>query len=144
MVPKYFGDAVLGDENTQNTKLALLPDLNLFLRSCVLVQACVKAGLGIIEKYTFCHTIKRPFCRLFFDYVDKSNKSMDEMADDVELSLRDVLMSVVVEGKPLIRVVAELNDSTVMVVSATSPERDAFLENICQCTAAWAMFTLVF
>ena len=25
-----------------------------------------------------------------------------------------------------------------------SPDRDAFLENICQCTAEWAMFTLVF
>ena len=41
-------------------------------------------------------------------------------------------------------VVAELNDSTVMVISATSRERGAFLANICQCTAVWAMFTLVF
>ena len=66
------------------------------------------------------------------------------MVDDVELSLMGVLTSAVVEGKPLIPVVAELNDSTVMVISATIPERDAFLANICQCTAAWAMFTLVF
>ena len=68
----------------------------------------------------------------------------DGMVDDVELSLRDVLAGVELEGKPLIRVVAELNDSTVMVVSATSPERDALLENICQYIAAWTMFTLVF
>ena len=59
-----------------------------------------------------------------------------EMVDDAELSLRDVLTSVMVDGKPLIRVVAELNDSTVMVISATRPERNAALANICQCTAA--------
>ena len=73
-----------------------------------------------------------------------SVKEDGEMADDAELSLRDVLTSVMVEGKPLIRVVAQLNDSTVMVISATSPERDAALANIYQCTAAWVMFTLVF
>ena len=54
------------------------------------------------------------------------------MVDDVELFLRDVLTSVMAEGKPLIRVVAELDDSTVMVISVTSPERDAALANICQ------------
>ena len=67
-----------------------------------------------------------------------------EMVDDVELSLRDVLTSAMAEGKPLFRVVVELDDSTVMVISATSPERDAFLANICQCTAAWTMYTMVF
>ena len=66
------------------------------------------------------------------------------MVDDVELSLRDVFTSVMAEGKPLIRVVAELDDSTVMVISATSPERDAALANICQCTVVWTMYTLVF
>ena len=67
-----------------------------------------------------------------------------EVVDDVELSLRDVLTSVMAEGKPLIRMVAESDDSTVMVISVTSSERDAALANICQCTAAWTMYTLVF
>ena len=44
-----------------------------------------------------------------------------EMVDDVELSLRNVLTSVKIEGKPLIRVVAELDESTVMVISAALP-----------------------
>ena len=39
---------------------------------------------------------------------------------------------------------AQLNDSILMVISATSPERGVFLENICQCTPAWTMFMLVF
>ena len=81
-------------------------------------------------------------------YLDaKRTLSVEEdgkMVVDVELSLRNVLTSAMVEGKPRIRVVVELNESTVMVVSATSPEGDALLENIYQYTAAWAMFTLVF
>ena len=72
-----------------------------------------------------------------------SVKEDGEMVNDVELSLRDVLTSVMTEGKPLIRVVAELDDSTMMVISATIPERDAALANICQCTAVWTMYTLV-
>ena len=63
------------------------------------------------------------------------------MVDDEELSLRDVLKSVMAEGKPPIRVVAEIDDSTVMVMSATSPDRGAALANICQCTAVGMGYT---
>ena len=66
------------------------------------------------------------------------------MVDEVEMCLRDVLMGVKVDGEPLIRVVAKVDASTVMVISVTGAGRDAALANISQYTAVWAMYTLVF
>ena len=73
-----------------------------------------------------------------------SHEKDDKMVDEAEMCLRDVLTDVMVEGKPLIRVVAEVDASTAMVISATSADRDAALANTRQYTAAWAMYTLIF
>ena len=68
----------------------------------------------------------------------------DKMVDEVEMRLRDILMDVEVEGKSLIQVAADVDANMVLVISATGADRDAGLANMCQYTAAWTMYTLVF
>ena len=94
-------------------------------------QCCITTGtlMGVLNL-----DIKLPF----------SIKDEDEMADVKEMSLRDVLMDVKVDGKPPIRVLADVDASTVLAISATGADRDAALENICQYTPSWAMYTLMF
>ena len=48
------------------------------------------------------------------------------------------------DNKPLFRVIAELDGGEVVAITATGEERDAALQNICQCTPAWVMYTLLF
>ena len=43
------------------------------------------------------------------------------MVDEAEMCLRDVLTGVMVEGKPLIRAVAEIDASTVMLFMNWDP-----------------------
>ena len=48
------------------------------------------------------------------------------------------------KGKPLFRVIAEVEDRVILTITATSGERDAALQNICQYTPAWVMYKLLF
>ena len=73
-----------------------------------------------------------------------SIKEDNKIVDKVKMSLRDILMNVEVEGKPLIRLVADVDATTALVISATGADRDAALANICQYISTWSIYTLVF
>ena len=125
--PHAFLREIPGDDAGADTIKKFKEDCDVHTAS----QCCITTGTltGVVNL-----DVKLPF----------SIEDKDKMSDTEELSLRDILMDVKVEGKQLIRVLANVDASTVLAISATSVGRDAALANICQYTTGWAMFTLVF
>jgi len=125
--PHAFAREIPGDEAGPNTVKKFKEDYDVHTAS----QCCITTGTltGVVNL-----DVKLPF----------SIEDEDKMIDTEEMSLRDILMDVKVEGKQLIRVLANVDVSTAPAISATSEDRDAALANICQYTSPWAMYTLVF
>ena len=61
----------------------------------------------------------------------------------VNWSLRHVLQKEKVESEQLFHMAGEVEGGAVMVLAATGEERDAALQNICQCTPAYTMCKLL-